>query len=585
MTHGRKLTRLWLAFFMGGLSWSALSAQETPKEKQLWQGTLDAKVVKIQLNFEVTRDEKGNFSGVVISPDQGNAKLNISKMEVTGDDVIIEVASVPPSTFTGKINADKDTISGTWKQGGGAFDFEIKRVQSFTSAKHIESWKGTLVAGAQKFEFQLRIFQAEDGELSAKLDSFSENFVGLPVELTVDEQHLTFEVKISAGKYEGKFSEDKNRLDGHWSQRGQKLPLSFEKIDLKDTRKLGDAKRPQHPKKPYPYLAKEVSFENEPAGITLAGTLTLPNDAEDAPAVILISGSGAQDRDETIFEHKPFLVIADYLTRNGIAVLRYDERGVGKSTGSFSNATSEDFAKDVVAGIQYLKQQPEIDPGQIGLIGHSEGAMIAPMLAAQRDDIAWIVMLAGPGVDGAQIGVSQSRAMAEAAGAPPNIVDAQEKMLKQLFDVLMKSDEPLADEFVDDIMQQFEEGLGEDKPPAEMRDALKQRLEAINNPWFRYFLKYDPRPVLARVSCPVLVLNGKKDLQVLVDLNVDAIEQALRDGGNESFEIHKLDNLNHLFQSTDGPGLVTEYGQIEETFSPVALNIICDWIQQQTRIP
>ena len=205
------------------------------------------------------------------------------------------------------------------------------------------------------------------------------------------------------------------------------------------------------------------------------------------------------------------------------------------------------------------------------------------MLAAQRDDIAMIVLLAGPGVDGAEIGVSQSRAMGAAAGANVKILAAQEKMLTDLFDELKRSDQPLKQEFIDKVVAQFRADLGDEESPEITSEQLTQQLQIINTPWFRFFARYDPRPTLKKVTCPVLVLNGTKDLQVLVDLNVDAIASALEEGGNEDVEVHKLENLNHLFQTTEGTGSVLEYGQIEETFAPIALEIMSDWIGKRTR--
>ena len=259
------------------------------------------------------------------------------------------------------------------------------------------------------------------------------------------------------------------------------------------------------------------------------------------------------------------------MTKNGIAVLRYDERGVGKSTGSFGEATSEDFAKDVEAGIEYLITRDDIDKKQIGMIGHSEGGIIAPMIAARRPDIAMIVLLAGPGVDGREIGISQSRAMAEAAGADTDALAKQEEFMQAVFNELDEKGE-CSDEFIDDLV----------KDDPDSRGVVEATIARVESKWFKFFMNYDPRPALRKVKCPVLILNGKKDLQVLVDLNVDAIENALKEGGNTNFETHKLDNLNHLFQETEGPGLMTEYGRLEETFSPKALDIISKWLTKVT---
>ncbi len=566
---------------IGFFNWSSAGGQETKKEeRQLWQGAIDTGLSKLRIRFDVTKNTKGEYSGTIISVDQGNAKIPISKMEISGKDFFIEASSIPAS-YKGKLSGDQSKVVGKWKQGGGEIELIVKRVDEFSDAEHIESWTGTLVAGKQSFDFRVRIFKETDGTLSGKLDSFNEGFTGIPIALDLDDEgKFNFEVKVSAAKFEGKLNSDKTKIEGQWLQGGGKFPLEFEKTELNEERTVN---RPQHPKKPYPYMEEQVSYKNETDDITLAATLTKPSGDGSFPAVVLISGSGAQDRDETIFQHKPFWVIADHLTKNGIAVLRFDERGVGQSTGSFAGATSEDFSRDVEAGIEYLKTRDEIDSNKIGLIGHSEGGMIAPLLAAKRDDVAMIVMLAGPGVDGAEIGISQSRAMGEAAGASKDVLDAQDKMLKLLFDAMKNDDQSPSQEFIDKVVAQFQSEIELEESPADLQENLKKRLQMINNPWFKYFVQYDPRPVLEKVKCPVLVLNGKKDLQVLVDLNVDAIDKALTAGGNKNFEVHKLDNLNHLFQETDGPGLVTEYGRLEETFSPVALNLMSDWLTKQVK--
>ena len=540
----------------------SVSAQS---ETQRWEGVLDVQIATLRIQLELEFEDGRFKKGIGISPDQGNARMKIDSLSVNGDEMEFEIKSVGAG-FKGKFSDDRTRVVGKFTQGQ-SFDMEFKRVDGeFAASEHIESWKGTMEAGPQTFDFLLKFYREDDGSISAKLDSINEGLNGLKVELDRDQQKCNFELKVSQAVYEGKFNDDKDRIEGIWKQRGGEYELVFEKTDLNVQLKPN---RPQHPRKPYPYLEEEVKFDNDKAGITLAGTLTIPKSGGPFPAVVLISGSGPQDRDETIFEHKPFLVIADHLTRNGMAVLRFDERGVGESTGNIAQATSEDFAEDVEAAINYLQTRDDINNNRIGMIGHSEGGLIAPMIAARRPDIAMIVLLAGPGVDGREIAISQSSAMARAAGAADADVERQEQFMTTVFDELDKKGE---------VTTEFVEQLVKDEP--ELRAAVVATIARVENEWFKFFMKYDPRPALKKVKCPVLVLNGKKDLQVLVDLNVDAIAGALKEGGNTRFAIHKLDNLNHLFQKTDGPGLVTEYARIEETFSPKALDIISNWLRE-----
>jgi pimeloyl-ACP methyl ester carboxylesterase len=371
-------------------------------------------------------------------------------------------------------------------------------------------------------------------------------------------------------------------LKGTFEQRGLKLPLSLNRVEKVSTRK-----RPQTPKKPYPYSAEEVVFENPKAGIKLAGTLTLPKEGGPFPAVVLVTGSGPQDRDESLLGHKPFLVLADHLTRKGIAVLRFDDRGVGKSKGDFAKATSADFAMDAFAAIQFLSTRKEIDPKSIGVAGHSEGGMIAPMVAAEHPDkVAFIVMLAGTGARGDAIIERQTRAIGKAAGASADQLAVSARLQKILMDTARSQpDEVAAKKALVGVAVTFAKNLNDAERKALELDvgsdeALKAAEDAaatFASPWMRFFLNHDPAPILARVKCPVLAVNGALDLQVLPDQNLPLIEKALREGGNMRFETKVFPDLNHLFQHAK-TGQVGEYGQIEETFAPEVMELMSSWI-------
>ncbi len=338
---------------------------------------------------------------------------------------------------------------------------------------------------------------------------------------------------------------------------------------MKDQADL-ELKRPQNPVKPYPYREEEVSYENKVQNVTLAGTLTIPQGKGPFPVVLLITGSGPQDRDESLLGHKPFLVLSDYLTRHGIAVLRADDRGIGKSTGVFANATTADFATDVEAGVAFLKTRPEVNPQKIGLVGHSEGGVIAPMVAARNKDVAFIVMMAGTGVPGDQVLPAQSEAIEVASGKDPSEAAKSAAKEKEMLALVETEKDPAI------LEKELQEKMKGEVPDAQIGMQIKQ----ITSPWFRYFLTYDPATALRKVRCPVLAINGALDKQVLPSQNLPAIRKALEEGGNKHFEADELPGLNHLFQ-TAKTGAPAEYSQIEETMSPVALEKISEWILKQ----
>ena len=567
---------------------SAASArQETPAETPAetpdslkWQGALQVGAITLTLNFDIQRDGQGNYGGAIYSVEQGNAKIPITGMEIDGDRVRVEASSVKAS-YAGTLSADGEQVSGTWTQPGIAGELNLKRVDRFDSARHVETWQGTMQAGGNTFDFGLRVFRDEDGSWSAKLDSYSENVEGLPAQLDRDGSKFNFSIPVTRAEYEGTLDESAGKISGLWKQAGGEFELDFHKVALDAKPNL---QRPQTPGDDVPYKQEPVRFDNPADQVSLAGTLTLPEGAGPWPAMVLISGSGPQDRDETLFSHKPFLVIADHLTRHGIAVLRYDDRGTAQSSGDFSTATSEDFSRDAEAGMKYLQSRPDIRSDRIGFIGHSEGGMIAPMIAARNPQVALIVLLAGPGVDGGQITLSQNRALNEVAGVPADINQASEHLVKRLLEKVRESDDPLADEFVDDVMAEASQLISkvmENEDPAAALLNTRAGLARMNSPWYRYFIRFDPQTALRQVQCPVLALNGTKDLQVLVDLNIDAIQQALTEAGNTDFEVHKLENQNHLFQETAGTGSVLDYGRIEQTISPVTLDLMTGWIKKR----
>ncbi len=462
-------------------------------------------------------------------------------------------------------------------------DIIVSAQQQDTSEISIEGiWQGKLKVPGTELRVVFKISKNPDGTLTATLDSPDQGVTGIPVEEVIFEDNtLRLEVKSAGAVFEGKVSEDFLVIEGEWKQSGGVFPLTVKRVD-----KAIEILRPQVPKKPYPYTEEEVAYENKEAGITLAGTLTLPPGKGPSPAVLLISGSGPQDRNETIYNHHPFLVLADYLTRQGIAVLRVDDRGVGESTGDFSQATSVDFASDVLAGIEYLKTRKEINPEQIGLIGHSEGGLIAPMVAVKSPDVAFIILMAGTGLTGEEILYLQGALISRAMGVSEEDIAKNRQFNEKIFSLIKEEkdkktiEEKLRQMFMEDWAELNEEEKSRIGDPEVF---LEAQLKSLLSPWLKFFLTYDPKPTLNKVKCPVLAINGEKDLQVPPKENLSAIEEALKVGGNQNYTIIELPNLNHLFQTAQ-TGLPAEYAKIEETISPVALKIISDWILEQTKL-
>ena len=435
-------------------------------------------------------------------------------------------------------------------------------------------WGGTLDVGV-KLRLVLKISRTADGKLKATVDSVDQAANDLPVDtISFQDGILKFEMKRLLASYVGTLSKDGTQLTGQFTQNGP-FPLDFKRITSTSELEL---KRPQNPRKPYPYDETEVSYENKQDHVKLAATLTVPRGNGPFPAVVLITGSGPEDRNETVFGHQPFLVLADYLTRRGIAVLRADDRGVGGSEKGSPNDTSENYAGDALAGIEFLKTRKEINPKQIGLIGHSEGGMIAPMAAANSSDVAFIVLMAGPGIQGDRLLVMQNGLISgvECANGVKRSMAEQQKLLAL---VLEEKDPAVIKQKLQELNKQ-RAAAARSKLAAQLAAAEAQTIE-ISKPWFRFFLTYDPRPVLMKVHVPVLAINGEKDLQVPAREDLEAIDQALKDGGNRDYKIVLLSGLNHLFQ-TSQTGSPTEYSAIEETVAPLALQTIGDWIVAHT---
>ena len=438
------------------------------------------------------------------------------------------------------------------------------------------TWQGALTVGAIKLRLVAQVNKQADGSLKGALVSVDQGNASAPFDtLTFQKGTLHFTVEPWKIVFDGTLSADGSSIDGSFKQPGNTMPLT-----LKRDANVPTVNRPQEPKKPYPYTETEVGYENTAQNVHLAGTLTTPTSAGPFPAVLLITGSGQQNRDEALMGHRPFLVLADYLTRHGIAVLRVDDRGAGKSTGDFEAATSADFATDVEAGVAFLKTRKEVNSAQIGLIGHSEGGLIAPMVAARSKDVAFVVLMAGPGVSGGEILKLQQHMIAKALGASEKTLSDNDVLGAKIYAILKaEPDNAKAQPEITALVRAQIDKM----PEAERKTAgdPAQSAKTMTSLWMRYFLTYDPQPALRKVACPVLALNGSKDLQVPPSQNLPAIVAALAAGGNADFTARELPNLNHLFQ-TCKTGSPAEYNLIEETLAPIALEAMTTWILQHT---
>jgi pimeloyl-ACP methyl ester carboxylesterase len=555
-----------------------------------WQGQLVVTPqISLRITLDVTKGTNGLLSGKWSSPDEALSALPLESIVLT-DDVLTFTAKPTGAMFKGKLNQTGTELAGDWTQNGKSYAivfnrFDPSKVVVATIPPELTGiWQGKLkVTAGIELRIALKVEKDKEGTLKAILASPDQGANNIPISaIGLKDDVLSFESKIIGAKFSGKRNEEKNAFQGEFSQGGGKLPLVLAKTD-----KISEAVRPQTPKSPFPYRALDVSYENKLGGVRLAGTLTLPGGKGPFPAVILITGSGPQDRDESILGHKPFLVLADYLTRRGVAVLRVDDRGVGGSTGSTKSTTSEDFAGDSLAGLAFLRNRTEIDSKKIGLIGHSEGGLIAPIAAARTKDVAFIVLMAGTGVPGSEILETQGQLILKADGASESEMKKERDQQKRLIDIIAtEKDEKAADAKLATAWKEIVAAM----PEAERKalDATggslsEVAIKAFNNTWFRYVLTYDPRPTLRTVHCPVLAINGEKDLQVSAKENLAEIAKALQAGGNTNVKTVEFPGLNHLFQPCK-TGSPSEYASIETTIAPEALKTIGDWIVIQTGI-
>ncbi len=438
-------------------------------------------------------------------------------------------------------------------------------------------WIGDIAVpgGTLKIVFNIEF---DGGTFTGTCDSPDQGVTGLEIgSITVTDNKVELTVPIVMGWFEGELQPCGTIITGKWHQGGMAMECE---VTLSDTPYA--VNRPQHPEPPFPYIARDVTFPNPDANITLAGTLTIPEGEGPFPAAVLIAGSGPHDRDETVLGHKPFLVLSDHLTRNNIAVLRYDKRGIGGSEGNYMKATSEDFASDAYAALTYLKTQDFIQQNLAGLVGHSEGGLIAPMVAAKYpDQVGFVVLLAAPGVPGHELLLLQSEKILEFSGESEESIQKSLKLQLELYRTVLEESNPdkAAKRIEEAIHRVYADLDDDDKSGSMTEEQLIKTSMAFNTPWFRYFLRFNPQTVLPNTLCPVLAIWGSKDIQVIPEQNLPPMARALADAGNPNITLRVFPDLNHLFQTAE-TGNITEYAQIEETFSPIALHVISEWINK-----
>ena len=541
---------LLMLLFLLGLSCQVFGQTPAKGFEGSWHGTLEAGGQKLRLVVTVTKSDAGAYAGKLDSLDQG-ATIPIDTITVNGDAVRFEIKS-PAIVFEGTLNKERTELTGTFTQADQQFPLSLKRGEQAAAmpppAKDFEgSWHGTLEAGGQKLRLVVTVTKSDAGAYAGKLDSLDQGAT-IPIDtITVNGDAVRFEIKSPAIVFEGTLNKERTELTGTFTQADQQFPLTLKRSEQAAAMPSPKPKPDYSAPADAPYTAEEVMVKTS-AGHTLAGTLTLPKSASrtnPVSAIITVTGSGPQDRDENIGlpGFRPFRQIADSLARRGIAVLRMDDRGTGASGGTFKGSTSADFAEDVRAGLAYLRTRPEIRADRLGVLGHSEGAIIAPMVAEKEPTLRAIVLLAGIARPGRTALYFQLKNGIERnAKLTPEMRASQIAEIDKRIDAMMAAD-----------------------------------------PWMKFFLTYDPAPSMRRVKTPVLILTGSRDQQAVPE-EVALQEAAFKEGGNKDVTARVLPDLNHLFvQDTDGfPG---NYAKLPPPLMmrTDVVGMITDWLAQRLR--
>lgn len=552
-----------------------LGAQTNTPTRALgeWHGAITIPTGPLMLFVRIRETTAAvSLTGDLESVSQDGRKLPLADIVASSTTLSFAIPAIN-ATYTGEWNDVEQAWSGSFRQGG-ALPLVLRRGAPPAGpviAGLDGTWRGSLRREATTLRLVLRVRTPEPpsrGTIVA-LDSPDLGAMALVVEdFRRSGDTVRFAVPVSQATFVGTLRDGDRALQGTWTRPDQPdVAVTF----VRDSVAMARV-RTQWPITIQGYRAEEVSFENASArGVTLAGTLTVPDGAGPFPAVVLISGSGPQDRDETIFGHRPFAVLADHFSRRGIAVLRYDDRGFARSTGDHATATSADFATDANAAVRYLRTRRDIAPGAIGLVGHSEGGLIAPIAAADNDAVAFVILLAGPGTATEQLMLSQRRMIGASQGMSSAALDRAEPVMRDLYRTVRAA--PDSQQAVARLRTALTpEALGALGAAEAQRELVVTQL---TGPWMRYFLRYDPARYLPRLRVPVLAVNGTLDVQVPAAENLAGMRRLL--AGNGDATVLELPGLNHFFQ-TARTGAVGEYESIAETFAPGAMDLLVDWI-------
>lgn len=550
-----------------------------------WQGDLNAGGTILPLVVHL-KEKDGQQIGSLDSPSQGAYDLPLTRVQFDEDSILIEISSMGIH-YEASYQPESGALVGTFIQGQPMpltlvrpEATAIEGTDSSDPADIVGTWQGVIAIPNTPLTFVIHIHH-QDGQYQASGDSPDQGATDLPISsVTFESGQLNFTSEKLGVEYQGTMHQDLSAIEGTFKQGGGAFKLTLTRDAVETTQ----APRPQTPEGPFPYQVETVTVANTAADLTLAGTLTRPENAAPLAVAVMITGSGPQDRDETLFRHKPFAIIADYLTREGYAVLRLDDRGVGESTGDFSAATSEDFVTDISAAVDYLLARDDLKSadGQhhVGLIGHSEGGMVGPMLAAERDDLAFVIMMAGPGAPITELLAEQIYLARKVGGGDEAVLAAQRTRNQAIFEAIasLPAEAPLSDE-VQALMREDLAATGI-TDAEQQQTQIEQLLETYDTPWFRFFMRYDPADYIGRVTAPVLAFNGSVDLQVAADSNLGGLRTLFAQSKHEDVTITELEGLNHLFQASE-TGSVNEYARLTESFSPRALELMHDWLDQR----
>ena len=556
-----------------------------PSPAGCWLGTMgeggERRRVLLELESDAAHAWSARFHRLSRNVSSDTVSATVSDTELAFGDEQVH--------FKGRFSADGASISGEIEREGKTSPVLLARPGNDDAAGSalVGDWGGSLVQnGVPVLRLVVKIRAAPCGQINATMDSPDQGATDLPVtglQATADSLHL--QMTYIGGAYAAAVDMAHTKLTGKWTQAGM-----VSQLDLSRGDSVAARRRPQEPQKPYPYREEEVSYESTAPGVKIAGTLTLPPGPGPFPAVLLLSGSGAQDRDEALMGHKPFLIIADHLTRKGIAVLRVDDRGVGGSTGRLFEADLQDNATDALAGVKFLLSRQDVVAKKVGLVGHSEGGWVAPIAAARSRDVAFIVMLAGPAVSGEELLYAQEAALSRARGVSESMIEASHRISQRMYGILKSEpDDSTAQRLLRAEITKAEAELASAQRNAvdsvvsrTWTNQATNQLQLLTTRWFRHLLVYDPAPDLKKVRVPVLALYGERDLQVPPAQSALLLEKLLRGGRTKDFTVEVLPGLNHLFQHAT-TGQIDEYTRNEETFAPEALEKISTWIVERTR--